>query len=111
MRIGPLRHRVTIQQKSTAQNAFGEEAITYSDIATNPSVWANVRPATGRESFVAGADQQLSELSHRVQIRYRTDLSVEMRVVWESRNLDIESIHDPSGKREFLNLLCREVQT
>lgn len=111
MRTGPLRHRVTVQVKSTTQNAYGEEAITYTDLPTQPQIWANVRPASGRELFAAGASQQLSELMHRVEIRYRTDLSAEHRIVWENRNLDIESIQDPSGRRQSLVLLCREVQT
>lgn len=109
MRIGPMRHRITIQEKSTAQNSFGEESIEYSDIALHANVWANVRPASGSERYAAGADQNQSDMMHRVEIRYRSDLSVEMQVVWEARNLEIHTLADPSGKRQSLVLICREV--
>lgn len=105
MRIGPLRHRVNIQQPIATQNDFGEEIITWSTLA---SVWANVLPASGRESYVSAGEQQLAVITHRVQLRYRTDLGPKMRVVWEDRYLDIESVQDPTGKRGFLMVMCRE---
>jgi len=109
MRIGPLRHRVTIQEKSTVQDAAGEESQAYTNIASIPVVWADVRPSSAQEQFVSGADQQQATVSHRVTVRYRTDLSVEMRVVWNNKNLDIEEIRDPSGKYQYLVLMCREI--
>lgn len=110
MRIGPMRHPITIQERSTAQDAdYGEEARTLSNIAVNPNVWAEVLPAGGQERYVAGAEQVQAILTHRVRIRWRSDLSVEMIVVWESRLLEIQSIEDPSGKRQYLILKCREV--
>lgn len=105
MRIGPLRHRVTIQQPVATQNDFGEEIITWSALG---SAWAAVLPASGRESYVSAGEQQLAVITHRVQIRYRTDLDPKMRIVWEDRNLDIESVQDPTGKRAYLMVLCRE---
>lgn len=109
MRIGPLRHRVTIQQRATTQDSYGQESQALSNISSIPNVWADVRPATGQERFVGGAEQVQATLTHRVTIRYRTDLTNELCVLWDSNVLDIESIQDPSGKRQYLVLLCREV--
>lgn len=109
MRIGALRHPITIQQRSTTQDGRGQEIGTLSNIATNPTVWADVRPATGQERFVAGAEQFQATLTHRIITRYRSDLTNEMVVIWEGKQLDIESIQDPSGKRQYTQLLCREV--
>jgi len=100
---------VTIQQLSTTQDAAGEEARVASNIATNPTVWADVRPAGGQERFVAGAEQVQAMITHRVTIRYRSDLTNKMIVIWDGKTLDIESIEDPSGKRQFTVLKCREV--
>lgn len=108
LRIGPLRHRVNIQRPVPTQNDFGEEIITWSTLA---SVWANVLPASGRESYIPSGEQQLAVITHRVQLRYRTDLGPKMRVVWEDRSLDIESVQDPTGKRAYLMVLCRENYT
>jgi SPP1 family predicted phage head-tail adaptor len=108
MQIGPLRHRVTLEQPpaTPSQDAHGAEIITYTVLAT---VWAQVLPATGQERFVSAGDRQLAALTHKVRVRYRTDLSPLMIVRWEGRVLDIESIQDPTGKRGYLELMCREV--
>lgn len=108
MRIGPLRHRVTIQRNTPAQNSFGEPVASWSALAT---IWANVLPSSGRENFIASGEQELATITHRVQMRYRNDLTPKMRIVWDGRNLDIESVQDPSGKREYLMVLCREQYT
>lgn len=111
MKIGPLRHRITIQTASTTQDAAGEETGTLANLASVPTVWADVRPASGNERFIGAAEQEQATLTHKVTIRYRTDLSVEMIVLWETRRLKIQSIQEPSGKRENLLLLCEEVLT
>jgi len=112
MRIGPLRHRVTLQQRSTTLDSYGQESGALSNIAPDPVVWADVRPTTGAdgaERFLAGAEQVQATLTHRVTMRYRTDLTVEMVIIWDGNTLDIESIQDPSGKRQYLVLMCREI--
>ena len=108
MQIGPLRHRVTIEQPPAipSQDEYGAEIVTYSVLAT---VWAQVLPATGMEQFASAADRQLATLTHRVKLRYRTDITPEMIVRWDDKILDIESIQEPTGKRGHLVLLCREV--
>lgn len=96
---------MNIQTPVPTQNDFGEEIIEWSTLTT---VWANVLPASGRESYVSAGEQQLAVITHRIQMRYRTDLNAKMRVVWEDRNLDIESVQDPTGKRGYLMVMCRE---
>lgn len=107
MRIGPLRHRVQIQAATYAQDAAGEERATWATVAT---VWARVVPAGGSERFVSGADQQITTITHRVELRYRVGLNNEMRVKWGDVLLDIEGIQDPSTKQQFTILQCVEVQ-
>lgn len=109
MQSGALRHRITIQNKSTTQDAAGEESNAYTDIAATPVVWATVTAIAAQERFVGGAEQQMATVTHRVRIRYRTDLSNRMRVVWEGRALDIEGIQY-DARRVHTTLLCREVQ-
>lgn len=105
MRLGPLRHRLVLQQQSVTRASNGEELIAW---ATLDTIWGNVRPASGRESYANAGEQQLAVITHRVEIRYRADLTPKMRLKWGTRYLDIEQVGDPSGKRASLLLQCRE---
>lgn len=107
MRIGPMRHRVIIQKAMITQDAAGEEVFAW---ATHATVWARVMPLGGQERFVGGADQQLATVTHRVEIRHRSDLNNEMRIKWGDVLLDIEGIEEPSGKNQYTRLKCVEVQ-
>jgi SPP1 family predicted phage head-tail adaptor len=110
MRIGPMRHRVTIQSATLAQDAHGQEIETWANLATNPTVWADVQVAPSGERFVGGAEQVQATVSLKVKIRYRTDVTVKMRLVEGSRYLYIENVYDPKGQYRELILMCREVQ-
>jgi len=51
MKIGKLRHRITIQEKVTVPDGYGGVTSTWKDVAT---VWSSVEPLKGRET-VRGA--------------------------------------------------------
>lgn len=108
MQAGKLRQRLLIQYDSTptAQDAYGQPTPTWTELDT---VWAEITPTRGYERFISGAEQQQAVLTHRVRIRFRSDVTPRMRGVWETRVLDIEEVQDPDGKRSDLILICREV--
>jgi SPP1 family predicted phage head-tail adaptor len=107
MRIGRLRHRLELQSATMVQDASGEETETWATIDT---IWGNVAPVGRAERFVSGADQQLATITHRVEIRYRTNITNEMRFKWGARILDIEGYEDPSTKQANMLVACREHQ-
>lgn len=104
MRAGRLRHRVTIQEKAVTRNTFGEEVVTWSDVAT---VWGSVEPVRGREfedvSF-AGA-----EVSTKIVLRYRSGVVPEMRATEGDNIYDILAVINVDNRDRELNLYCREV--
>src|SRR5690606_24006417 len=101
---GQLRHRITIQA-ATETNTSGSLSISWSDLAT---VWAAVEPLSGREYFAVQQSQNV--VSTRIRIRHRADVTPQMRVSWDGRIFEIESIiNDPTNARE-VQLMCREVQ-
>lgn len=110
MRIGPLRHRVTIQSFTVSQDSYGEEIKTWANLASVPTVWADVQVAPAGERFLGAAEQVQATVSLKVRIRYRTDVTVQMRLVEGSRYLYIENVYDPTGQYRELILMCREVQ-
>lgn len=104
MRIGELRHRVTLQQKEVTEDELKQQAEIWTDMAT---VWAAVEPLSGREYFAA--KQINAELSVRVTIRYRKDVTPDTRIVFGSRIFEVLSVVNPKERCESLILMCREV--
>lgn len=117
---GALRDRLTVQQKSTVADGRGGRAVTWAALAT---VWAAIAAVGAGETIQAaalGATQ-----SHVVSIRYRTDITPLMRVVWTpylagaTKTLEIHGVQLagapwPSraavqGTRRYLWLHCAEV--
>ena len=104
MKIGSMRHRVTIQYKVTTIDGYGGESITWTDLLT---CWAAVEPLSGRE-FLEGRRLE-NEINHRIRIRYREGLTPSMRVIWGSRAFDVESVIERASRRREIWLMCREL--
>ena len=104
MKIGELRHRVTIQEKTVTIDAYGGEVVTWGTVAT---VWAAVEPLSGRE-FLEGRRQE-NEINHRIRIRHREGLTPSMRVWWQSRAFDVETVIERESRRREIWLMCREI--
>ena len=103
MRAGKLRHRVTIQSRTVAADTVGHPVETWATLA---SVSADILPMGGAEPF--HSDQFDARVSHDITIRYRTDVTPNMRVVWGSKTLDVEAVMDPDGRRRSLRILALE---
>lgn len=106
--IGKLRERVTLQAFTVVQDIYGQPIETWTNLATNPTVWANIKTKPGGERFTSGAEQVIAQAVHTVTIRYRTDVTVQMRVVLSTRIFYVENVYDPTGRKEYLALECRE---
>lgn len=103
MDIGNLRHRVTIQSKTESQDAYGEATYTWATVVT---VWAAVEPLTARE-FISGR-AELQEVTTRIRMRSRDDVTPEMRCTWNGHTYDIESVIRIEERDIEMELLCTE---
>jgi SPP1 family predicted phage head-tail adaptor len=101
-----LRHRVDIQQRVQALGPSGEQVDTWQ--AVSASEPAAVEPLRGREAFAAL--QVSTDQPYKIVVRYRPDLRYlpTMRVVWEGRALDIESVAEEMAAGHYIHLHCRE---
>ena len=104
VRAGILRHRITIQMPESGTDDWGQPVEGWSDVDT---IWGEVRDLQGRE-FIESRQAPGGELTTQIRIRYRSDVTRQMRVVTSNRTLLIEAILDPSGRGEQLHLMCRE---
>lgn len=103
MRASELRHRVSIQAQSTSVDSYGEPSDTWT---TESTVWAMVAPLSGGES--QNAEGSTGIVSHRVLMRYNSDVSPKKRLLFGSRILGIESVINKNEKDVELELLCKE---
>ncbi len=105
MRIGPLRHRVAVQNPAASQDEYGDDSDrTYTTAAT---VWASVEPLNGRE--LLNAQQIQAETTHRIRIRYTTSVTAKSRIAWESRTFEVVSLIDNKEKKRMIELMCQEI--
>lgn len=103
IRAGMLRHRVTLQERSTATDSFGQPIETWSDVGT---YWAAVKPLRGREG--EAIRQVKAEATHRVVLRAVAPVTTAMRLVFDGRVLDIIEALDVDERGRELNLVCIE---
>lgn len=103
MKIGKLRHRITLQECIASRDSFGAEVLTWVDIAT---VWASVSPLSGKEYFAA--HQINAEVTTKITIRYRPGVTPKMRVLFNSRCFEILSVLSFEERGIELVLMCKE---
>lgn len=103
MKPGDLRHRVTIQRRTVTRDGFAGETEAYADIAT---VWAKVDAVGGREYY--GLGQTLAESTFTVLMRYRTDVTPDVRLKWGLRYFNVLVVI-PDAKMSQLTVGCKEV--
>lgn len=102
LQAGSLNRIISIQQRSSAVDGFGQEGVTWTDVLTN--VHAAVEPLSGTETVAAGA--QIGEMMLQVVIRYRPNVVVNMRVLYEGRIFNILSVLDDFSRHRKLTMLC-----
>lgn len=101
-RIGQMRHRLTFKEPSEAREAdYNEAQLTFNAIANDPDVWARIEPLSGDE--LVEARQVDSRVTHRITLRYRSDLNTRMIAVEGSREFELVEILNPEeGDRRLV---------
>ncbi len=99
MRAGDLRQLIMIEQRSDAPDALGQPIATWSPLAT---VRAAAEPLSGRELIAAQAVH--AEVTLRLRIRHRADVTPKMRVLHQQRYYGINAVLQVSPAET--HLLC-----
>lgn len=106
MRSARLRSLVTIQTPTQTTDAYGAPTETWATYATR---WAEVEPLSGREYFAA--QQVASEVSHKIKLRHDSltgSITPKMRISWDSRVFDINSVINAGERDREVELMCVE---
>lgn len=102
-RAGEARHQISIQSRSTVQDAAGEPANTWTEYASRR---ASIQRTPGKEAFAAAQDNGRIPVVFR--LRWLDGVTPAMRVVFDSKVFDIRSIVDVDGRKAELMLTCDE---
>jgi SPP1 family predicted phage head-tail adaptor len=106
MRAGSLNRRVALQQVVMTSDTEGVSSEAWSLVS---NVWANINPAGGTEQMQAGQTEE--KITHRVTIRWRSDLNTRQRFVYGTRVFLIHSMLDQEEAHREVDCLCEEIIT
>jgi SPP1 family predicted phage head-tail adaptor len=105
-RAGKLRHRVSIERRSTSFDAdLGQAAGTWAEWK---SVFAEVKDLSGRE--LERARQIVAEATVSIDIRYLTGLLTTDRIKFDGRTLQIGAVLDPENRKHDMLVVCSELK-
>jgi len=103
MRIGPLRHKVSIEQVTVVRDERGETTESWVEFK---AARAAIYPKTGAETF--DLHQENNVITHEIITRYQSGFNPKMRVNFNARLFDIEWIVNIAERNKTLKFGCVE---
>src|SRR4051812_26672811 len=100
-----MRERIAIQLNTPTQDEDGAIVDSWATI-TGGTVWAQVKTLSGYEGTVAR--QVNADVNLAIIIRFLDGITPRHRVVYRSRNLDINAVLNVNERRIKTVLLCTE---
>lgn len=102
--FGEMRHRVSIQQRTSQKDGAGELVEQWNEVMTRPAALART---PGTEIWASA--QRNARIPTIFKLRYEDGVLPGMRLVHDGRTYDIKSALDPSGRGEELVLTTEEL--
>lgn len=102
MKAGRLRNRITIQKQVNHKDELGQLVNEWVDICT---IRAEIRDLSGKEYQNSQVEQSLTDC--KILIRYRNDITPDMRVLCNGIYYDIKAVLE-DVKRTRLELPCQK---
>ena len=93
--------RITFEQVAETPDGGGGFTNAWSTVAT---VWASVKPISGREKFQA--EQMETPIAHKVICRYRSDITTKNRFTYDGRTFNILDVIDLEERKAFLKIMA-----
>ena len=102
-RIGDMRERVELQSRTPTVGGIGNITYVWATVAT---IWAQVKPVSAMERFVA--ERLAARGIYEITIRWRTGVGPQMRFLWRGRILSVKQMLNPDERRRFLTMLVED---
>jgi SPP1 family predicted phage head-tail adaptor len=110
MRGSQLDKRITIERKSVTQDPdYGTDVITWAAITNGTRVPAQFQDVLPSKAESTRDGLRVAILPARVRIRYRSDVTADMRVIFHGasdRTMQIVGGPAEIGRREWLEMVC-----
>jgi len=103
MRAGSLRHKITFQQLTVANDTWGHSAETWTDQVTTYAALWTLRGTERMESLKLD-----NEITHKIRVRYKRDLNPKMRIKFGERYFNILSMVDPDERHIYYEIMASE---
>ena len=100
---GQMTARLELEAPEEAPHGQGGATVTFTSVAT---VWARIEPLSEVREERAGADG--FTLTHRIWLRFRSDIRAGMRLRKGDRLFAIGTWRDPDETGRYLCCLCEE---
>ncbi|WP_199615540.1 phage head closure protein [Paenibacillus alkalitolerans] len=106
-RLEELNKRAEFQKPSRQSDGRGGWKIGYAPFVT---LWAGLKPQTKMQDRERVETQQKqTHMTYLLTIRYRNDITADMRAVIDGRKYYImKNPYDPDGMRRWLTMECEE---
>lgn len=106
MQAGRLRHKVQVQSLVVGSPQYTPSGKPNSEWTDLFQTWASIEPLRGNELF--RAQEFAAETEVRIRIRYRSDITTDMRIVYEGKYYNILAIIDEQLRHRELELMCSQ---
>ena len=104
-RIGAMRHRIFFQKLTSAPNGQGGFTEAW---ANHKEVWASVKPVKTKERNFS--EQIQYQRTHEVIIRFRNDITQDMRFKFDGRTFEIKGVRRKDERKYYLIIDAEENQ-
>jgi len=96
---GEMNERIQIIRETRTSDGAGGQTLSLTTLA---SVWAHVRPRSGRE--MERFDRVNASAMYLFVIRYRTDVEESDRILWKGEYYNIRYIAQGTGRALYLEI-------
>lgn len=108
MQAANLRKRITLQQRSSSQDDYGQQLTSWTTLFT---AWASIEPVSGAQ--LDRARSIYNETSHKVTLRWRPQLNDvrkvgSYRIMYADRIFDVGASLNLDERNRTVELLCSE---
>ena len=103
MRAGQLRHKISFQQLTVANDTWGHSNETWTDMVTT---YAAIWPIRGIEKLEALKLD--NEVTHKIRVRYNSSLTPKMRIRFGTRYFNISSIINVDERDIYQEVIATE---
>jgi len=100
---GMLNERIVFQVRTETPDSYGDVTTTFAD---SINAWAYIRPVSDHTAFMAATFR--AEITHKIIVRYRSDITAAMRIKFGSRYFIINGLRNLEEQKRWLEISALE---